>query len=114
MKKLAKKQAATKKIAKKTPAPESLMWYRAEWARMSKDHLPEAIIVGLAQLSYENKRLRERVAALEAIGLAQMFGKVEIDGVFHLLECRKREDATATCTCGSLPEETSARASNRN
>lgn len=95
---------------KKKPAPGSLAWYRAEWATMSKDHLPEAIIAGLAQLSYENKALRKRVEALEAFQLAQVFGRVE-HGVPHLPGCGKGDDPQASCTCGSLPHPSSGRAS---
>ncbi len=102
-----------RRAAEKKPASGSLAWYKAEWAAMGKHDLPEAMIAGLAQLSYENRMLRRRVEALEACQLAAIFGKVERDGVLHLLECRKRDDPKAECTCGSLPQESSARATKR-
>jgi len=87
--------------------PESIAWYKAEWAKMTKgiDVVSDAFLTGLAQLSYENKNLRKRLAALEAITLAQMFGRVEIRGDLHLIECAKRGDPDHICTCGSTPDE---------
>lgn len=109
------KKDLTKKLAKvaglarkgKQPKPESIAWYKAEWAKMTKgiDVVSDAFLTGLAQLSYENKHLRKRVSALEAILLAQMFGKVEIRGDLHLIECAKRRDPDHICTCGSTPDE---------
>jgi hypothetical protein len=91
---------------KKRSVRESLAWFKEQWSMAAgKDALPDAVLAGLAQLSYENKQLRSRVASVEAVLVAQMFGKVEIRGVLHLLECGKRQDAKGPCTCGSLPDE---------
>jgi hypothetical protein len=91
-------------LIKKKHRPDSLAWHKAEWAKTAKS-LPDALLAGLAQLSYENARLRARVAALEAFQIAQMFGTVEIRGDMHLLECAKRDSPDHTCTCGSTPDE---------
>jgi hypothetical protein len=87
--------------------PESIAWYKQEWLKMTKgiDVVSDSFLTGLAQLSYENKHLRKRVAALEAIMLAQMLGRVEIRGDMHLMECAKRQDPEHACTCGSTPDE---------
>jgi hypothetical protein len=93
--------------SRKKLKPESIVWYKAEWTKMTKgfDVVSDAFLTGLAQLSYENKQLRNRLSALEAILLAQMFGKVEIRGDLHLIECAKRRDPDHICTCGSTPDE---------
>ncbi len=47
--------------------------------------------------------LERRVKALETIVLAWTTGKVEIQGVMHLLECEKRNSEKSACTCGAVP-----------
>jgi hypothetical protein len=84
------------------PKEGSLAWYRAEWGHVSPY---PAMTEALAQLSYENKQLRSRLGAVEAMLLSQILGVVRIGGSDHLLECRKREDRKLPCTCGSEPEQ---------
>lgn len=88
----------------KKPARESLAWYRSEWRKMAGKDIPMAMIDGLAQLSYENKRLRRRVDDLERVALEMMLGIVNVRGVKHLLSCAKIRNESARCTCGSQPE----------
>ena len=39
--------------------------------------IPEAFLTGLAQLSYENKKIWERLEVMESVQTAQLFGKEE-------------------------------------
>ncbi len=72
-------------------------------ASYRKEGFPKKQADAMAQLAYGQKVLRKRLEALEAIGLAQMLGMVNIRGDLHLLECAKREDKNAECSCGSVP-----------
>ena len=106
-----KKKTVIKKPVK-DPVRGSLAWLRAEWQRAFGEHVtnspPEGVLSALAQLSYENKQLRKRLEALEALQLAQIFGQVFIGGTPHLMDCGKREAPERPCTCGSLPPEEEA------
>ena len=58
--------APVKKLAKpKKPGKSSLRWYREEWKKMGRKGTPEAMVEVLAQLSYTQKRLLQRVTYLE-------------------------------------------------
>lgn len=57
----------------------------------------------LGHLAYGQKAIRRRLEAVEAVELARMFGMVNVDNTPHLLECAKRDDKKAECTCGSTP-----------
>lgn len=57
----------------------------------------------LGQLAFGQDRIRKRLDAIEAIELARTFGMVSIGGDHHLLECSKRDDKEADCTCGAVP-----------
>jgi hypothetical protein len=60
-----------KKLAKcKKPAKNSLRWFKEEWVKMAGKlggKLPKAFIEGLAQLSYSQKRIFERLDAIEKL-----------------------------------------------
>jgi hypothetical protein len=87
----------------KRPAKNSLAYFKQLWAEASVGGSSKWVINALAQLSYENVAMRKRLAAVEAVLLAQMTGMVERQGNMHLLECDKRHFSSAACTCGSTP-----------
>ena len=47
--------------------PASLAWYRTEWRAAFGDSVPKRGLDELARLSYENERLRQRLATVEAL-----------------------------------------------
>lgn len=49
------------------------------------------------------KRHERRIRALEVVITMWTTGKVEIQGVLHLLECSKRENEKNACNCGAIP-----------
>ncbi len=101
MKKPAKKVSGKRSSKRsKELAEGSIAWYEGEWKQMGKGKIPAAFVAGLAQLSYENRQIRRRLDALEAVSIAQVLGRVEIQGNLHLLSCAKREDPKEECTCG--------------
>jgi hypothetical protein len=130
--------AATKKANKsRAPAEGSRRWYELQWRTVlsagaeARKVLPKA----LAQISYENKKLRERADALEeafcemeerfyaalhtfAIGYNRIAdveavrnarhndGMVKIESTPHLREClRVLAPGSEVCTCGSEPKQ---------
>lgn len=50
----------------RTPAKGSLRWFASEWLRALRTSSDEALAVELARLSYENRRLRERLESAES------------------------------------------------
>lgn len=100
----------TKPKKREKPKEGSLRWYENEWLRAflqtpkSGEMLPH--IQMLAQLSYENKRLRERVEVAERLLFAMTTGMVlGRDGNKHLLGCSIREGESHGCDCGSVPRK---------
>lgn len=63
----------------------------------------------IAALENKAVRMHKRVATLEKLVTFLMTGKVEIQGVMHLMECDKRNDEKNACTCGSVPVRSAAR-----
>jgi len=94
----------------------SLEELRREWLKAGAT---SPLAQMLAQLSYENRLLRVRVARLEKSDEAEAFelevervrrarvndGMVRVDGVDHLRDCMRaillEPDSTVECTCGS-------------
>lgn len=69
-----KRQTLSGTRKKRKPAKSSLAWYREEWRRAITSVSPDEVVEFLAQVSYENKKLRERMNVVErgitAIALA--------------------------------------------
>jgi hypothetical protein len=57
----------------------------------------------VAALEAKAKRLESRVKTLETVVMAWTMGRVEIQGVLHLMECDKRNDKKNACNCGAIP-----------
>lgn len=57
----------------------------------------------MGQLAYAQKQIRKRLESLEAMALATVLGRVEIQGDFHRLDCNKRDDHNNECSCGATP-----------
>lgn len=86
-----------KRLTRK-PIPGSLASY-AEDYRAAGFTRPQA--TEMARLAYGQQTIRNRLDAMEAIGLALTLGAVVIDDQFHKLSCSKREDRKLKCNCGA-------------
>lgn len=98
-----KSKSETKRRPRK-PAEGSLAWYKQEWAGAFGEVVPQDAVNHLAQLSYENKKIRERLERVERYLVSQAIGTVLVSGVQHLIICAKKHDEKARCTCGATPE----------
>lgn len=90
---------------------QSIRAYEKEWAKAlsvvdrPKDGGALPFVKALAQLSYENQRLRHRMATAESLLFTMSTGMVlGRDGDEHLAGCSVREGDDETCTCGSDPQ----------
>ena len=90
---------------------QSLRSYEKEWTKAlsvvdkPKDGGALPFIKVLAQLSYENQRLRHRMATAESLLFTMSTGMVlGRDGDEHLAGCSVREGDDETCNCGSDPQ----------
>jgi len=100
----------TKPKKREKPKGGSLAWFEQEWLRAGiqtpKSGEVPPLYKMLAQLSYENKRLRERVDVAERLLFTMSTGMVlGRDGNKHLLGCSIREGAEHGCDCGSVPQK---------
>jgi hypothetical protein len=57
----------------------------------------------IASLRRQVARLEKRVKVFEALLYTMLTGRVEIQGVMHLVECDKRNDKKNACSCGAVP-----------
>lgn len=92
------------------PVEGSLKWFENEWMRAflatpkSGEQLPH--IKMLAQLSYENMRIRKRLETAESLLFTLSTGMVlGRDGNPHLMGCSIREGEGHACDCGSKPKD---------
>jgi len=90
---------AKKRLTRKYPKG-TLPAYTADYAALG---FPKKQAEAMGQLAYAQKQIRKRLEALESMALAQVLGRVEIGGDFHLLECAKRDNNDNQCSCGATP-----------
>jgi hypothetical protein len=67
----------TKKIRGVRPKRGSVRWHQDEWRRAFGGELPEAAVAALAELSYQDERLRSRIETLEG-EIERLDGLIEV------------------------------------